>query len=66
MEGVAEAVTEMSVIEDMVHGINDKYGSDVTVDFMDPDVNATIRVAPRWAFGIIDAEFAESPTRWDF
>ena len=66
VEGVAEAVTEMSVIEDMVHGINDKYGSDVTVDFMDADVNATIRVAPRWAFGLIDAEFAESPTRWDF
>lgn len=52
----------------MVDGFNDKYGSDVTVEFMDPDINATIRVTPRWVFGLIDAEFTETPTptRWEF
>lgn len=66
VEGVAEVVTEMAVIEDVVRSINDKYRSDITVEFMDPDVNATIRVAPRWAFGLIEGEFTESPTRWEF
>ena len=36
------------------------------VDFFDPDVNGTYRVAPTWAFGLVESDFEGSPTRWDF
>lgn len=61
VEGIAEVVTDPTLIELMVRAINDKYSSDVTVEFMDPEVNATIRVRPTWAFGLVDAEFTETP-----
>jgi PPOX class probable F420-dependent enzyme len=32
----------------------------------DPAENPIIRVRPVWAFGIVESEFATSPTRWDF
>lgn len=38
----------------------------MTVGLMDSDINATSRVTPRWVFGLIDAEFTETPTRWEF
>ena len=44
VEGVAEVVRELGAIEELVSRLNDKYSSDVTVEFMDPDVNATFRV----------------------
>jgi hypothetical protein len=34
--------------------------------FLDPTVNATIRVQPSWAFGIAHDDFTVSPTRWEF
>jgi len=33
---------------------------------IDPAVNATIRVRPQWAFGLVHDDFAGSPTRWRF
>jgi hypothetical protein len=38
----------------------------VSVDLVDPDVNATIRVAPRTAFGVAEADSACLPRRWTF
>ena len=45
---------------------NAKYGVEYAVDFYDPAVNATYRVGPRWVFGLVEAEFTGSPTRWTF
>jgi hypothetical protein len=44
VEGVTEVVRELGAIQEMVSRLNDKYSSDITVEFMDPDVNATFRV----------------------
>jgi PPOX class probable F420-dependent enzyme len=32
----------------------------------DPAENPLVCVRPRWAFGLVEAEFTTSPTRWDF
>jgi hypothetical protein len=40
--------------------------TDYGVDFLDPSVNATFRVAPSWVFGLTEDDFTGSPTRWTF
>ena len=66
LEGVAEVIRELAAIQELVSRLNDKYSSDITLEFMDPDVNATLRVRPRWVFSLDDKQFTESPTRWEF
>ena len=66
VEGVPEVVRELGAIRALVSTVNAKYSSDLTVEFMDPEVNATLRVRPRWVFSLNDKEFTESPTRWVF
>jgi len=43
-----------------------KYRTDYGVDFLDPDVNATIGVRPRRVFSMRAEDFTGSPTRWTF
>jgi len=43
-----------------------KYGTDYGVEFYDPVVNGVWRVAPAWAFGLVQDDFSGSPTRWTF
>jgi hypothetical protein len=45
---------------------NAKYQTDYSIELLDPAVNATIRVQPRWAFGLTEGDFSSSPTRWVF
>jgi hypothetical protein len=45
---------------------NAKYRVDQQIDFLDPSVNATVRVAPVWAFALNEKDFTGSPTRWHF
>jgi PPOX class probable F420-dependent enzyme len=66
LEGVAEVVRELAAIRELVARMNVKYSSEITVEFMDPDVNATFRVRPRWVLGLNDKQFTDSPTRWQF
>ncbi len=66
VEGVAEIVTELPAIQGFLDGMNDKYGTDYPIDFLDPAKNASVRVRPRWAFGVAHNDFTGSPTRWDF
>ncbi len=66
LEGVAETVTDTATLARTIEAINSKYSSTLTVDFLDPAVNATVRVRPRWAFGLLHDDFAGSPTRWRF
>ena len=66
VEGVAETVRDLGAIQELVARMNAKYSSDITVEFMDPDVNATFCVRPRWVFSLNDKEFTASPTRWQF
>jgi PPOX class probable F420-dependent enzyme len=66
VEGVAELVRDLGAIEEMIALVNQKYSSDITLEFMDPQVNAMFRIRPRWVFSLNDKEFTDSPTRWEF
>ena len=66
VEGLAEVVRDLGAIQELVWRMNDKYASAITLEFMNPDINATFRVRPRWVFSLNDKEFTDSPTRWEF
>jgi hypothetical protein len=66
IEGTAEVVTDTAAITRFLGLSNEKYQTSYTVDFLDPAVNATVSVRPRWAFGLRHDDFAGSPTRWEF
>jgi PPOX class probable F420-dependent enzyme len=66
VEGSAAIVADRDAIVRFVELMNAKYDAGMTVEFLDPDVNATIRVRPLWAFGIAHDDFTGSPTRWLF
>ena len=66
IEGVAEVVTDHDASARFVRLENEKYNTDYSVDFLDPDVNATFRVVPSWAFSLTEDDFEGSPTRWSF
>jgi PPOX class probable F420-dependent enzyme len=64
VDGVAEIVTDPEALARMLALENAKYSTDYAIDMLDPSKNATVRVRPRWAFGLDSADFTGSPTRW--
>jgi hypothetical protein len=66
VEGTAEVVTDPEALARMLALENAKYQTDYSIELLDPAVSATIRVWPRWAFGLAEADFTGSPTRWVF
>jgi len=66
VEGVAETIVDPQELARVIGLMNAKYSTDYTVDFLDPAVNATVRVRPRRAFGLLHDDFTGSPTRWRF
>ncbi len=66
VEGVATIVTDHDALVRYIGLENEKYETDYGVDFLDPAVNATFRVAPSWAFSLTEDDFEGSPTRWSF
>lgn len=66
VEGTAEFVTDWQRLGDVIARMNAKYHTDQPVDFLDPAVNATVRVRVSWAFALSEADFTGSPTRWTF
>jgi PPOX class probable F420-dependent enzyme len=66
VEGTAQIITDRPGIRIFLDALNGKYGTAYDEGFTDPDVNATIRVAPRSAFALLQSDFAGSPTRWTF
>lgn len=66
VEGVAEPVTDSAALSRTITRMNAKYSVKYTVDFLDPAINATVRVRPLWAFGLVHDDFSGSPTRWRF
>lgn len=66
IEGVAEIVTAPVALRRFIDLVNTKYETGYGVEFLDPDVNATVAVRPQWAFGLEQGDFAGSPTRWSF
>lgn len=66
VEGAAEMVTETAALAGFLASVNAKYGTGYSMELVDPAVNATVRVRPRWAFGLKQDDFNGSPTRWVF
>jgi PPOX class probable F420-dependent enzyme len=66
LEGRVERVVDLDAIAAFLAESNAKYGMDMGIDFLDPDVNGTYRLVPERAFGMVEAEFTGSPTRWTF
>jgi hypothetical protein len=64
VEGVAALVTEPAAIAAFATAINSKHSVDHDVSFyLSPD-NVCLRVDAVRAFGLTDANFTGSPTRW--
>jgi PPOX class probable F420-dependent enzyme len=61
VEGTAQLTDERDEIERIASLMDAKYGG-ITAEFL--AAHATIRVQPRWAFGIAHDDFTGSPTRW--
>jgi Pyridoxamine 5'-phosphate oxidase len=66
IEGVASVATDHDALARFIRLENEKYETDLGVDFLDPSVNRTFRVAPLWAFSLTEDDFEGSPTRWTF
>ncbi|WP_211240803.1 pyridoxamine 5'-phosphate oxidase family protein [Hamadaea tsunoensis] len=66
VEGRAEQVTDLATLRTVLDVENAKYGTAYGMDMLDPAANACFRVRPATAFGLIEAEFTTSPTRWTF
>ena len=66
VEGEAERVTDPDRLRAFAAAIDAKYDTAYGVDFYDPAVNGVWRVAPAWAFGLVQDDFSGSPTRWTF
>jgi hypothetical protein len=66
IEGTARVMKDTASLWAFLKIMNDKYRTAYTIDFLDPARNATVRVRPRWAFGLVEGDFPGSPTRWEF
>jgi general stress protein 26 len=66
IEGTARIVTDPASMRRVLDLMNDKYGTDIEMSFLDPDVNATIAVRPRQVVSMRHGDFTGSPTRWQF
>jgi PPOX class probable F420-dependent enzyme len=66
VEGTADIVTDPDALDGMLALENAKYATDYGIDMLDPSKNATVRVRPRWAFGLDSTDFTGPPTRWVF
>ena len=66
LDGSVEVVTDLESRQTFIAATNAKYGLDYSVDFLDPAVNVTYRLRPRVAIGLVEADFAGTPTRWVF
>jgi PPOX class probable F420-dependent enzyme len=64
LDGTAEVVTDLAEIAAFLADSNSKYAVDYGIEFLDPAVNATVRVTPTWAFALDEEDFTGSPTRW--
>jgi nitroimidazol reductase NimA-like FMN-containing flavoprotein (pyridoxamine 5'-phosphate oxidase superfamily) len=66
IEGQATMVTGPARLQRVIDLMNAKYATHIEVSFLDPAVNATFGVRPHRVFGMQDADFTGSPTRWIF
>jgi hypothetical protein len=66
VDGLAELVTSHDDLVTMLALGNAKYSTDYGIEMLDPALNSSFRVRPRWVFGLEASDFTGSPTRWEF
>ena len=66
VEGTGEIITALEPRVRFLTASNAKYQMTLEIDFLDPEVNATVAVRPLRAFGMVHGDFTGSPTRWSF
>ena len=66
LEGTAEIVVDPDGIGRFLDLLNTKYATDYPLDFLDPAVNASVRVSVRTGFALLQSDFVGSPTQWRF
>ena len=66
LDGTADVVIEEDPIRRFLDRLNAKYDTTYPLDFLDPAVNATVRMSPHTGFALLQADFVGSPTRWRF
>jgi len=64
VEGRATMVDVEPTVEEFTGWVNAKYDADIPVSFF--IANACFRVEPRTVFGLVEADFTGTPTRWVF
>ena len=64
IEGTAVPVTERSAVERFTAACNTKYETDIPVEFFVD--NAMFSVSPSVAYGLTEADFSGTPTKWVF
>lgn len=66
LQGIADIITDRNEIRGFLAAVNTKYSEAIDEEFLDPAVNATIRVRPEVVIALDDDDFIGSPTRWSF
>ncbi|MEV0072098.1 MULTISPECIES: pyridoxamine 5'-phosphate oxidase family protein [unclassified Amycolatopsis] len=66
VSGPAELVADAKEIREFLDAMNAKYETAYGIDFLDPAVNASVRVRPETVFALREKDFTTSPTRWEF
>ena len=64
VEGTVDRVRDADAVRAFTDAVNAKYETAYPVDFFTE--NACFRLRPERAFGLTEADFVGSPTRWDF
>jgi PPOX class probable F420-dependent enzyme len=64
LDGTAEIVTDPDRIREFLDATNAKYKAKLELSFLDPEVNATVRVTPGEVFALEEARFTQTPTRF--
>ena len=66
IEGTAGLITAPQELDLMLELENTKYSTSYGIEMLDPQLNASFRIRPIWAFGLQAGDFTGSPTRWEF
>ncbi|MEV6898172.1 pyridoxamine 5'-phosphate oxidase family protein [Amycolatopsis sp. NPDC051372] len=66
VSGPAELASDAKEIREFLDAMNAKYDTGYGIDFLDPAVNASVRVRPETVFALREKDFTTSPTRWEF
>jgi PPOX class probable F420-dependent enzyme len=64
VQGVAEVVADVAELRKLLDAENAKYGTNYSMDMLDPAANTCFRVRPTKVIGLDTADFTGSPTRW--